>query len=156
MKEQENMSPMHNFGSFWFNVGPFWSYFRMQNDTVHLISIQNHIWVLRSLVSTRMLLGRKPNRFTFPQHYSLFTKRNDKTHYILVLRGAIMLHYIVRGVNCYCLEKMTKREEGRGENKTDGCRSRCVTRIPGQSWDTSTLSKHRRGMETRTVPVIGG
>ena len=61
-----------------------------------------------------MLLGRKPNRFTLSQHYSLFTKRDDKTHYILVLRGAIMLHYIVRGVNCYCLEKMTKRE-GREE-----------------------------------------
>ena len=35
-------------------------------------------------------------------------------HYVLVLRDAIMLHHIVRGVKCYCLEKMTKRE-GREE-----------------------------------------
>ena len=54
-------------------------------------------------------------------------------HYVLVLRDAIMLHHIVRGVKCYCLEKMTKREGRRGENKTDGCRSRCVTRMQGQS-----------------------
>ena len=37
-------------------------------------------------------------------------------HYVLVLRDAIMLHHIVRGVKCYCLEKMTKRE-GRKRRK---------------------------------------
>ena len=63
MKEQENMSQMHDFGSFWCDLGTFWSEFRMPNLSVLLGSTTYRVHV--SFLSTRLLNDSTQNIFTF-------------------------------------------------------------------------------------------